>query len=295
MKSVIMVNPHAGKGRLAVEAETVISELEAAGYETDLVRTDTEESCAAFLAELAHCMPLPELVLFCGGDGTLSRAVNLMLALDLNIPVGYIPSGTTNDFAISLGLSKQVAAAAAQVVQGRPKGLDVGVFDKKYFIYVASFGAFTQTSYSTTQNLKQSLGHLAYIIEGLKELPKLKAYQVRVETDMEVHEGRYIFGAVTNTTSIGGIIRLNTERVQFDDGLFELILVRMPENLIELSRVIVSLKSGTYDEELITFTKIRKARFECEEPMPWSLDGEFAQGGEQVDISVSPKRFTMRY
>lgn len=177
-----------------------------------------------------------------------------------------------------------------------PKPLDVGSFGDRHFIYVASFGAFTQSSYSTTQSLKNSLGHLAYILEGIKELPLIKSYQVRVETDEgEVFEGEYLFGALSNSTSFGGIIKLDPDMVELADGRFELTLVKKPKNLHELNKIMFSLMSGKYDEDLITFVHTSGASFACAEPMPWSLDGEYAEGGTNVRAAALPGKIKMYY
>ena len=188
-----------------------------------------------------------------------------------------------------LGLPKEPAEAADLIVDGEAKPIDAGRFGERHFIYVASFGAFTQTSYATTQNLKNSLGHLAYIIEGIKELPQLKSYAVRAETaEGGVYEGEYLFGALSNSTSLGGIIKMSAEKVDPADGLFELALVKKPKSLYELNRILLALMGGQVDEELITFVHTAGAAFACAEPMPWSLDGEYVSGGTDVRAEVLP-------
>lgn len=294
MKTVVVVNPHAGRQNILREIEEVRKILKESGREVFTVKTESARQAEAVIRSSLE--EKPETLICCGGDGTLSEMVAEVLKAGASVPVGYIPAGSTNDFASSLGLSKEPGKAARQIVEGCPKPLDAGRFGERYFIYVASFGAFTQSSYSTTQSLKNSLGHLAYILEGIKELPTLKSYQVKVETaEGEVYEGDYVFGALSNSTSFGGIVKLDSGKVDLSDGKLELTLVKMPRNLLELNRVIFSLMSGKYDEEMITFVHTAGAKFTCAEPMPWSLDGEYAFGGEQVEAAVLPQALQMYY
>lgn len=294
MRIDILVNPHAGKQNILKEIDTVKAVFEESGAEVSVIRTESAEQAGEAIQQAVAGQP--DLLICCGGDGTLSETVGQVLDTGKPVPLGYIPAGTTNDFAVSLGIPKDPVKAARHLLLQEPKPLDVGKFGDRKFIYVASFGAFTQSSYQTAQSMKNALGHLAYVIEGLKELPELKEYHVRAETaEGEVCEGDYVFGAVSNSTSFGGIVRLDPEKVDLSDGLLELILVKMPKNLLELNRVALSLMSGKFDEEFITFLHTRKAAFTCEEPMAWSLDGEFAPGGKSVDIEVLPQAIRLYY
>lgn len=293
MKAIIVVNPHAGRQNFQKEIEGVRRIFEESGAEVSVEKTESMELAGEVIRHAVE--ERPDALVCCGGDGTLSETVNQLLNAGSAGPLGYIPAGTTNDFANSLGIPKEPAKAAERIVENSPKPIDVGRFGYKYFVYVASFGAFTQSSYNTTQSLKSSLGHLAYIIEGIKELPTIKSYHACVETDEGTYEGDYIFGAVSNSTSLGGIIKLDSGRVDLADGKFELTLVKMPKNLLELNRIVFSLMSGKYDEELITFIHTGKAVFTCAEPMPWSLDGEYAAGGEKVEVEAVPRAVKMYY
>lgn len=292
MKILLLVNATAGRRKAAQEINGLIVALKDHGHKVTLAETHSEEEAEAALAKAGaeH-----ELVVCRGGDGTLNTTIGLLFKLGLPPVLGYVPAGSTNDFAGSLKLPKLPAAAAESLTVGMPNPLDLGRFQDRHFVYVASFGAFTQTSYNTTQSLKNALGHLAYLVTGMQELPRLKAYRVQVETEEGLHEGNYIFGAVSNTTSIGGVITLNRENVAFDDGKLEVTLVKMPENVIELSRIIFCLMSGHYDEALISFLHTKRAVFRCEEPMPWSLDGDYAEGGKEVDIRCEPGAYSLVY
>lgn len=293
MNTIIVVNPHAGRQNILKELGQVREVFEASGAVT-VAETKSAEQAAEVIQKAVR--KRPDLLVCCGGDGTLNETVNEVLKAGTDIPLGYIPAGTTNDFASSLGISKEPVKAAQGIVAGAPKSLDVGSFGGKKFIYVASFGAFTQSSYATDQNLKNALGHFAYVLEGLKELPDLRPYTLRAETaEGEVFEGEYIFGALSNSTSIGGVAKLDPGQVDLSDGRFELTLVKRPKNLIELNRVLFSLMSGKFDGELIDFTHTKKISFTFEEPVPWSLDGEYASGGTKAEAEVLPKAIRLYF
>ncbi len=292
MKTILMVNANAGRQNILRELERVREVFAAAGGEAEVIETGSKEQGEQALLDAVE--KAPDRLVVCGGDGTLSDTVDLLQREGKLRPLGYIPAGTTNDFASFLGLPKDPVKAASFIAMGEPRAIDIGRLGKRSFIYVASFGAFTQSSYNTTQSLKNSLGHLAYIIEGIKELPTLQAYEARVETaEGGVYEGEYLFGGVSNSTSLGGVIKLDPEKVDPCDGLFELSLVKRPKNLYELNRILLALMSGKPDEELITFTHTKGAAFTCKEPMPWSLDGEYCAGGGTVEVEVLPKGLSL--
>ncbi|NBJ90381.1 diacylglycerol/lipid kinase family protein [Acutalibacter sp. 1XD8-36] len=289
MKFRILVNPNAGRQVVLRELHSIYRAFAGEENKNEVVMELTVNSAHAAEALDRAIGSRPDTLVCCGGDGTLSATVDRLLKSGEEIKLGYIPAGSTNDFANFLGLPKEPAEAADLIVDGEARPIDAGRFGERHFIYVASFGAFTQTSYATTQNLKNSLGHLAYIIEGIKELPQLKSYAVRAETaEGGVYEGEYLFGALSNSTSLGGIIKMSAEKVDPADGLFELALVKKPKSLYELNRILLALMGGQVDEELITFVHTAGAAFACAEPMPWSLDGEYVSGGTDVRAEVLP-------
>lgn len=285
MKANILINANAGKQIIFHELMDLYDAFAVTGDQPVMELTvSSQQSDAAFQRALDQ---QPDAIVCCGGDGTLSSTADRLLRAGAGLPLGYIPAGTTNDFANFLGLPKEAAQAAELITTGTAEPIDIGRFGDRYFVYVASFGAFTQTSYATTQSLKNSLGHLAYVIEGIKELPTLQSYAVRVETEEGgVYEGDYLFGSVSNSTSLGGVIKLDPGKVKATDGKFELTLVKRPKSLYELHRILVALMGGKADEELITFVHTAGASFTCAEPMPWSLDGEYASGGTDVKVEV---------
>ena len=290
MKVRILVNPNAGKQVVMRELHSIYRAFSGGEDKNEVVMELTVNSAHAAEALDRAIRSEPDILVCCGGDGTLSATVDRLLRSGEDIRLGYIPAVTTNDFANFLGLPKEPAEAADLITDGEAKPIDAGRFGDRHFIYVASFGAFTQTSYATTQSLKNSLGHLAYVIEGIKELPQLKSYTVRAETvEGGIYEGEYLFGAMSNSTSLGGIIKLAPEKVDPVDGRFELALVKTPKNLHELNRILLALMGGQVDDELITFVHTAGASFTCAEPMPWSLDGEYVSGGTDVKVEVLPE------
>lgn len=250
---------------------------------------------AARLASLA-CDEGYGQIVCSGGDGTLNEVINGLMTIpaERRIPLGYIPSGTTNDFAASMGLPLTIKKAAAVTVGDKSDRLDVGQFlpvddtsaPPRFFSYIASFGAFTEASYSTKQSAKNVMGHMAYILEGINDIGNIVPRHVCIELeDGTVSEGDFLFGAVTNTTSAGGVVKLPADEVSMSDGELEVFMIRNPKNLTELGRIISSLLASDYaGNNLIDFYHTRKVRFILNEPLSWSLDGEEAFGGTRVDI-----------
>lgn len=225
-----------------------------------------------------------DLVVCLGGDGTFNEVVCGLLDGGHTTPIGYIPCGSTNDFASSIGLKKRIAEAAAAILAGEVHTYDVGVFGERYFSYVASFGIFSRASYATPQNAKNTLGHLAYVLEGAKELGNIHPWNVKVEVDGTVIEQECIFGAVSNATSVGGVLTLDPKVVDMNDGLLEMLLIKMPHGPAEWSKCIHALRKKQYDSEFITFISGTDFSFTVDPMMEWSLDGEQAAGAATVSI-----------
>lgn len=280
-KMLFIMNPFAGQKRANRVLPDILLTFSEAGYEITTVMT-TGTGTATLAAE-RHGKDV-ELVVCCGGDGTLNETITGLLRCGADTPVGYIPSGTTNDFAASMGLSHNPLQAARDILEGQANTYDAGRFGDRYFAYVASFGAFTRSSYIVPQNIKNALGHTAYVLGGISELSQIHNEHIRMEIDGEVVEDDYIFGAICNSISIGGILTLDPSHVDMGDGLFEVMLVRMPRSLIELTECIRAVQSQKYDCEMITFRTARHIRVEADPEMPWSLDGEKEDGHELVEI-----------
>ena len=283
MKRLLLImNPAAGMKKANPHLLEILSVFDRAGYECVVHFTQKQGDGTQLTMEGGG---QADLVVCIGGDGTFNEVITGVVRADIKTPIGYIPAGSTNDFAASLGLSKNVIQAAQDIVAGRPQAYDIGRFRERCFTYVASFGAFTKTSYATSQSVKNALGHLAYILGGIKELSSLHRYHVALTLDNGEREaGDYIFGAVSNSTSVGGILTLDPDIVDMNDGLFELLLVKYPENMVQLAEVIRALTSQKYDSPSIVFRPARRVTVEADPGMDWTLDGEFAQGSERIEI-----------
>ena len=223
-----------------------------------------------------------------GGDGTLSEVINGVMHLPQRErpELGYIPAGTTNDFASGVGLSRNIVKAAETVMNGIPEPLDVGQFgEERYFSYVASFGSFTKASYSAPQDLKNALGYAAYLLEGLRCLVTIRSIPLKVTVDGKVYENEFIFGAVTNAMSVGGVMKYNYEQVNLSDGLFEVLMIRTPKNLTEIQTLLGDVANRNYaDSPHILYHKARKITVASQQPLAWTVDGE--SGGETTEVTI---------
>lgn len=281
-KLLLIVNPCAGQKRANRYLVEILGLFSANHYQSMVFVTSAAGQAVDYVCD--HCEQV-DLVVCIGGDGTLNEVIRGLLKAGSKKPIGYIPAGSTNDFASSIGLSKDVMTAARDVMDGTPHLLDAGAFNERTFSYVASFGAFTNTSYSTPQSLKNMLGHLAYILEGIKETPRIRPVHLRVETEAgEAFEDDYIFGAVSNSTSIAGILEISPDLVSMNDGLFEIMLIKSPANALQLYQIINDLRTQQYTSEMINFCSTKAATIFAPETMPWTLDGEFEEGCHEIRV-----------
>ena len=282
-KMLFIMNPYAGQRKAAKNLAQILEIFNRGGYEVTVYMT-AGPGDGMQMAKLRA--PEMDLLVCCGGDGTFNETVSGMLSAGVNIPIGYIPAGSTNDFASSLGLSLDNIQAAKDILAGEVQAVDVGLFGQRHFSYVASFGAFTRTSYATPQSLKNTLGHTAYVLNGLTELTQLKAENVHIELpDGQRIEGPFIFGAISNSTSVAGILTLAPDRVDMSDGKLEIMLVRMPKNLTEVAELINALQKQTYNCTAMTFLSAESLKVTADESMAWTLDGERQDGVSEVEIS----------
>ena len=278
---LFIVNPRAGRTRSTAPLFDAVAHFCASGYLVDLRLTQAREDATRLARELGGKF---DAVVCCGGDGTLNETVTGLMDLPSPPPLGYIPAGSTNDFAASLHLPDQPLEAARVITASGGRPLDVGSFNGRPFIYVASFGAFTRASYSAPQNVKNDLGHLAYILEGVKDLSTLRPYRASVATEEECFDGEFLFGAVTNATSVGGLVKLKEDQVCLDDGLFELLLIPNPKSIADLQGLARSLLLQDFTGGGVIFRHVHTLTVQTPEDLPWALDGEFDPGGAQVEI-----------
>ena len=289
MKRLLFIyNPHAGKGLLKPKLSDIVDIFVKAGYEVTIYPTQAYRD--AFRKVKEYNSEDYDLVVCSGGDGTIDEVVTGMMKRKDREPIGYIPTGTTNDFASSLHIPKGLLEAAHNAVNGAVFPCDVGRFNNGIFVYIAAFGLFTDVSYETNQNMKNVLGHLAYILEGAKRLFNVPSYRVKVEHDGEVIEDEFIYGMVTNSRSVGGFRNMVGKQVVFDDGLFEVTLIKAPKNPIALQEIIAALLIEQIDTNHMYTFKTGKISFESIEEIPWTLDGEYGGEHDYVEIENLKKQ-----
>lgn len=271
-KLLLIINPVAGRNQAQADLFKMVRVFAEHDCEVTVYPTRGPQDCTRkVLADAGRF----DLVVCCGGDGTLNEMVSGMMQREDHVPMGYIPLGSTNDFAASLHLPSHVEEAALRCVEGTAFHMDVGSLNDRYFNYIAAFGAFTEASYATPQQIKNALGHLAYILEGIKSLGRLQPIHVRITADGETFEEDYLFGAVTNTVSLGGVLRLDPSRVLLDDGMYELLLVKNPQNPAEAQAMLSALMLQNYDGPLVRMLRASDILFESNHEISWTIDGEF--------------------
>ena len=279
MKRLLFIyNPHAGKELLKPKLSDIIDIFVKAGYEVVAYPTQSYRKVSEYDSDEY------DLVVCSGGDGTIDEVVTGMMQRDKRDPIGYIPTGTTNDFANSLHIPKGLLRAADNAVNGTLFPCDVGKFNDDIFVYIAAFGLFTDVSYQTKQEMKNVLGHLAYVLEGTKRLFNVPSYRIKVTHDGETLEDEFIFGMVTNSRSVGGFRNMIGKQVVFDDGLFEVTLIKTPKNPLALQEIVASLLIEQVDTKHMYSFKTGRITFESLEEIPWTLDGEF--GGAHDEVTV---------
>lgn len=287
-KLLFIINPKSGTMQAAKMMSDILQTFSDAGYLTSVLMTQKSGDARQFAIENHESV---DTIVVSGGDGTLNEVIDGLVKVGGKCTVGYIPSGSTNDFAASMGLPKSVVASAERVIEGSPRTIDVGDFNGRTFTYIASFGAFTSTSYSVPQNIKNILGHTAYILQGAKDLVSIKPIHARFIADEgtpneQICEGDYLFGAVCNSTSVAGILKLDRFDVDMNDGLMEVLLVKMPKSIVALNEIIVHMLDGTLETDEIEFFSARDVRVEVESGTPWTLDGEYEKGADDVQIKT---------
>ena len=284
-KMLFIFNPHAGKSEISKELLEIVDIFTKGGY--DVVAHPTQAPMDAFKIVRDHGAEY-NLIVVSGGDGTLSEAVEGVLTLPEkdSINLGYIPSGSTNDFAVSLGIPKNMEDAARLILDGKPFKCDIGRFNNKRFNYVAGFGAFTDVSYETPQETKNVFGHLAYIFEGILRLTSIPHYDMKIEYDGNKVEGSFVLGMVMNTNSVAGINSGNMVKADLSDGLFELLLVKSPSSMADFKDVITGILGGETTGDGFLLEKVKSVTFETDDEIKWTLDGEFGGNDKKAEISV---------
>ena len=293
MKVLFIVNPCSGRGKIKTELLDILKIFCNAGYEvTTYVTTCLGD--AADVAEKAESKGY-ELIVCCGGDGTLNEIITGIMKGNSKIPIGYIPSGTTNDFARTHKLPLNLQNAAASITESTSSTkIDIGKFmSNRYFSYIASFGIFTSASYKTQQSVKNTLGHMAYIFEGIANLTNIEDFKISYTADDKKFRGEYIYGGITNSTSVGGIFKYDPELVDICDGLFEVLMIKKPQNANDVMKIISGVTSGNFsDSTVFDFCKASKITLNMSSDVTWTLDGEAAKCDEITVIENIPKAVT---
>ena len=286
-KMLFIYNPNAGKGLLKAKLSDVLDIMVKAGYELTVYPTQSYKDA---YRKVVHMGKGYDMVVCSGGDGTLDEVVTGMMKRDKEerIPIGYIPTGTTNDFASSLHISRDIMEAADTTVHGKPFACDVGKFNKDVFVYVAAFGLFTDVPYQTDQKLKNALGHAAYVLEGAKRLSNIPSYHIKVTSGDKVIEDEFMIGMITNSRSVAGFRSIMNKDVKFDDGEFEVTLIKKPKTLIGLQEIITALLVENFDTKHRYTFKAKEIMLESKEEIPWTLDGEF--GGQHEEVHIINKK-----
>lgn len=282
MKKLLFIfNPHAGKAQIKSRLLQIVDLMVKRGYDVTIYPTQAKRDALKIVQKRAEEF---DLIVCSGGDGTLDEAVSGMMLSGKKVPLGYIPAGSTNDFANSLKIPKDMVKAAEIAISGKTFACDVGMFNEKPFVYVAAFGMFTAVSYKTRQEWKNILGHAAYLLEGVKSLTEIASYRLCVECEGKVIEDEFIYGMITNSNSVGGFENMTGKNVLLDDGKFEVTLIRMPKNIVELHTILGSLTKRIDNTDLIYSFKSDCITFLSEEKVSWTLDGEY--GGSLHEVTV---------
>ncbi len=289
-KMLFIYNPRSGKGLIRTHLADIIDIFTKGDYQVTVHPTQKPGDATHFAREYGDDY---DIVVASGGDGTLDEVVNGMIDSNSQVPIGYIPAGSTNDFGSSLSIPNDMLEAANRIVKGSIFRCDIGRFNDKNFVYVAAFGMFTEVSYETDQGMKNTLGHMAYLLEGAKKIWNIPSIPMKVEADDFQFEGNLTYGMVSNAKSIGGIRSLTGNNVELNDGLLEVTLVRTPTNPKELSEIVAALFIPDAESPLVTKFQTEKISFISEEKVAWTLDGE--RGGEQDEVKISTAKQRLNF
>ena len=280
---LLIVNPCSGRAKMRTELLRVVETLSSGGYTVTVYPTKTRGDATDYVSNLSENEY--ERIVVCGGDGTLNEVITGLMKSELHIPLGYIPSGTLNEWSSGLGIARSIPKAAEDINTGKKIQLDIGRFGDRYFSYTASFGAFTDASYSAPQDIKNVLGQAAYFFEGIKSLGNIKPVRLKFNTEEREIEGDFLFGAVSNSMSVGGIVKFDESAVKLNDGRFEVLLIRNPDNILKLQPIIDGILKRDFDREGIEFFTTESITVTGGDGLSWTLDGEYAEGKDEIVVS----------
>ena len=280
---LLIANPCSGKAKMKTQLMSVVEIFSAADYEVTVYPTKCRGDGTHRASKIAR--DEYDLVVACGGDGTLNEVITGIMESNIKVPIGYIPSGTLNEWSSGLGIARNIVDAAKDIVNGKETLLDIGKFGDKYFSYTASFGAFTSASYSAAQDVKNVLGQAAYFFEGIKSIGNIKPIHLKFKTEDREIEGDFLFGAISNSMSVGGIVKFDESVVKLNDGCFEVLLIKNPDNVLKLQPLIDGILRHELDRDGMEFFHAKEITVTQVEDVSWTLDGEFCQGEEEIKIT----------
>lgn len=291
-KILFVINPVSGKRVLEDDLMRVIEVFSNADYDTTVHLTKSAEEMVERVKEVGADY---DIVVCCGGDGTLNLVSGAVYSGNVNTIVGYIPGGTTNDFANTRNINTVVTGAAQQIVDGEIRDVDLGFLNGQSFIYVAAFGMFSELSYLTTREMKQNMGYAAYLMGGIKSFAHTKPYKMKIEYDGKTIEDEFIYGMVTNSKRVGGMKLPIIKNVDYDDGEMEITLVKQPKNPIDTQKLLNCLVTQIADEYMVYSFKASNLKIVSETEVPWSLDGEFGGAHTEMNVVVKGAAIKMKF
>lgn len=284
---LFIINPNSGKGNVDKKIKRLIVNFERMGYSINTVYTEKDKP---ILKKVNQYLENTDIIVCCGGDGTLNEIINIIMELDIKIKLSFIPLGTMNDFSKTIKISRRQIFSKKNNKGLKVATSDIGKFNDKYFNYVAAFGAFTEVSYATPQKLKNIFGKMAYFLRAVRDLFKIKEYNIKVEFDGNIEKGKFLYGAVSNSRFVGGIKWYRKTEVVLDDGKFEMLLIRKPKNILQLMKILVCLLKKKYNNPYFVYSKVNNAKFSMAESTKWTIDGEDIGETKEVEIQNVYKR-----
>ena len=282
MKNLLFIyNPRAGKGSIGTHLGDIVEIFTESGYRVTICPTRSRGDGEVITRKYVHEF---DRIVCAGGDGTLDEIVTGVLTAKADIPIGYLPTGSTNDFARSIGLPRTIRRAAGVAVSDKLFKCDIGRFNSRYFVYVAAFGLFTDVTYETDQGMKNIFGYTAYLAEAVKRLPSAESIPLKITCDDKVISDNFIVGIITNSQSVGGMKALPGPDVMLNDGIFEVMLVRTPDNILDFNLIGPAILDRRIKSDNVICFKCRRLTIESDEPIPWNLDGEFGGMADRAEI-----------